>query len=79
MGLGVHDVTFHKKRGLSIDTTVKSREVYRQLRNFQSFIGVQHIVHEAGGALHTARAGSKGVRLVIGRRLQPRSSWTHTR
>jgi IS5 family transposase len=36
--LGVHDVAFHKKRGLSIDTMVKSRWVYRKLRNFRAGI-----------------------------------------
>jgi transposase, IS5 family len=36
--LGVHDVAFHKKRGLSIDTMVKSRWVYRKLRNFRTGI-----------------------------------------
>lgn len=36
--LGVHDVAFHKKRGLSIETMVKSRWVYRKLRNFRAGI-----------------------------------------
>jgi IS5 family transposase len=36
--LGVHDVAFHKKRGLSIDNMVKSRWVYRKLRNFRAGI-----------------------------------------
>ncbi|HEY3643439.1 MAG TPA: ISNCY family transposase [Xanthobacteraceae bacterium] len=36
--LGVHDVAFHKKRGLSIDTMVKSRWLYRKLRNFRAGI-----------------------------------------
>ncbi len=36
--LGVEDVAFHKKRGLSIEAMVKSRWVYRQLRNFRAGI-----------------------------------------
>jgi IS5 family transposase len=36
--LGVHDVAFHKKRGLSVDNMVKSRWVYRKLRNFRAGI-----------------------------------------
>jgi len=36
--LGVHDVAFHKKRGLSIESMVKSRWVYRKLRNFRAGI-----------------------------------------
>jgi IS5 family transposase len=36
--LGVHDVAFHKKRGLSIEGMVQSRWVYRKLRNFRAGI-----------------------------------------
>lgn len=36
--LGVADVAFHKKRGLSIEAMVKSRWVYRKLRNFRAGI-----------------------------------------
>jgi len=36
--LGVHDVAFHKKRGLTIEAMVKSRWVYRKLRNFRAGI-----------------------------------------
>jgi IS5 family transposase len=36
--LGVHDVAFHKKRGLTIEDMVKSRWVYRKLRNFRAGI-----------------------------------------
>jgi IS5 family transposase len=36
--LGVHDVAFHKKRGLSVDNMVKSRWVYHKLRNFRAGI-----------------------------------------
>lgn len=35
---GVEDVAFHKKRGLSIESMVKSHWVYRQLRNFRAGI-----------------------------------------
>jgi IS5 family transposase len=35
---GVSDVAFHKKRGLSIEDMVKSRWVYRRLRNFRAGI-----------------------------------------
>jgi transposase, IS5 family len=36
--LGVHDVAFHKKRGLAIEDMVKSRWVYRKLKNFRAGI-----------------------------------------
>ena len=36
--LGVRDVAFHKKRGLAIEDMVKSRWVYRKLRNFRAGI-----------------------------------------
>jgi IS5 family transposase len=36
--LGVHDVAFHKKRGLTIEAMVKSHWVYRKLRNFRAGI-----------------------------------------
>jgi IS5 family transposase len=36
--LGVHDVAFHKKRGLKVEDMVKSRWVYRKLRNFRAGI-----------------------------------------
>ena len=35
---GVKDVAFHKKRGLTIEAMVKSRWVYRKLRNFRAGI-----------------------------------------
>jgi transposase, IS5 family len=35
---GVQDVAFHKKRGIAIDDMVKSRWVYRKLRNFRAGI-----------------------------------------
>ena len=36
--MGVCDMAFHKKRGLSIEAMVKSRWVYRKLRNFRAGI-----------------------------------------
>lgn len=36
--LGVRDVAFHKKSGLKIDDMVRSRWVYRKLRNFRAGI-----------------------------------------
>lgn len=35
---GVDDVAFHKKRGLAVEDMVKSRWVYRKLRNFRAGI-----------------------------------------
>jgi len=35
---GVHDMAFHKKAGLRIEDMVKSRWVYRKLRNFRAGI-----------------------------------------
>jgi IS5 family transposase len=35
---GVEDVAFHKKRGLAVEDMVKSRRVYRELRNFRAGI-----------------------------------------
>src|SRR5437667_173148 len=35
---GVNDVAFHKKRGLAVEDMVKSRWVYRKLRNFRAGI-----------------------------------------
>jgi IS5 family transposase len=35
---GVQDVAFHKKRGIAIEDMVKSRWVYRKLRNFRAGI-----------------------------------------
>ena len=35
---GVCDVAFHKKRGLRIEDMVRSRWVYRKLRNFRAGI-----------------------------------------
>ena len=35
---GVRDVAFHKKRGLTVEDMVRSRWVYRKLRNFRAGI-----------------------------------------
>jgi IS5 family transposase len=35
---GLRDVAFHKKRGLAVEDMVKSRWVYRKLRNFRAGI-----------------------------------------
>ncbi len=35
-GLGVKDVAFHKKRGIAIEDMVKSKWVYKKLRNFRA-------------------------------------------
>ena len=35
---GVHDVAFHKKRGLTVEVMTKSPWVYRKLRNFRAGI-----------------------------------------
>ena len=34
----MHDVAFHKKRGIAVEDMVKSRWVYRRLRNFRAGI-----------------------------------------
>ena len=36
--IGVRDVAFHKKRGLAIEDMVRSRWIYRKLRNFRAGI-----------------------------------------
>ena len=36
--LGVADMAFHKKRGLTVEAMVKSLWVYRKLRNFRAGI-----------------------------------------
>ena len=36
--LGIKDMAFHKKRGLAIEEMVKSKWVYKQLRNFRAGI-----------------------------------------
>ena len=48
--LGVEDVAFHKKRGLRIEDMVKSKWVYRRLRNFRAGIeaGISWLKHSYG-------------------------------
>ena len=54
---GVQDVAFHKKRGLAIEDMVKSRWVYRKLRNFRAGIeaGISCFKRAYGGARCTWR------------------------
>ena len=54
---GVHDVAFHKKAGLRIEDMVKSRWVYRKLRNFRAGIeaGISWIKRTFGLARCTWR------------------------
>ena len=71
--MGVKDMAFHKKCRLAIDDMVKSRWVYRKLRNFRAGIEPNILVLEASlrlGPLHLARAGAlPGLCLVVRRRL----------
>ena len=75
--LGVSDVAFHKKGQLGIEAMVKSRWVYRKLRNFRAGIeaNISCLKRAFGLARCTsARAGGLHlIRLVLGRCLQPRS------
>ena len=81
--LGVADVAFHKKRGLSIETMVKSRWVYRKLRNFCA--GIEANISCLKRAFGLARCTWRGlvhfqvVCLVVRRRLQPRALCAITR
>ena len=54
--MGVRDVVFHKKRGLSIESMVKSRWVYRKLRNFRAGIeaNISCLKRALGGSFSTA-------------------------
>ena len=56
---GVEDVAFHKKRGLSIEAMVKSRWVYRQLRNFRA--GIEAAISCLKRAYGLARCTWKGL------------------
>ena len=79
---GVKDVAFHKRRGLALEDMVKSRWVYRKLRNFRAGIeaGISCLKRAYGLALHLARARPlQDLHLVRGGRAQPgaaRSSQT---
>ncbi len=57
--LGVHDVAFHKKRGLKIEDMVKSRWVYRKLRNFRA--GVEANISCLKRAFGLARCTWRGL------------------
>jgi len=73
---GVRDVAFHKRGGLRIEDRVRSRWVYRKLRNFRAGIeaDISCLKRAYGsGPLHLARARPlQGLRLVSGGRLQSR-------
>ncbi len=73
---GVRDMAFHKKAGLNIEDMVRSRWVYRKLRNFRAGIEAVILLPQArlrSGTLHLARARPlQSLRLVLRRRLQPR-------
>ena len=72
---GVRDMAFHKKRGLKIEDMVRSRWVYRKLRNFRAGIEAGISCLKRGlwlGALHLEGPGPlQGLRLVLGGGLQP--------
>lgn len=57
--LGVEDVAFHKKRGLSIEAMAKSQWVYRQLRNFRA--GIEAAISCLKRAYGLARCTWKGL------------------
>jgi IS5 family transposase len=57
--LGVHDVAFHKKCGLTIEAMVKSRWVYRKLRNFRA--GVEANISCLKRAFGLARCTWRGL------------------
>src|SRR5216117_1754337 len=54
---GVKDVAFHKKRGLAVEDIVKSRWVYRKLRNLRAGIeaGISCLKRAYGLARYTWR------------------------
>ena len=57
--LGVQDVAFHKKRGLSIETMVSSQWIYRRLRNFRA--GIEAAISCLKRAYGLARCTWKGL------------------
>ena len=73
---GVRDMAFHKKCGLKIEDMVKSRWVYRKLRNFRAGIeaGISCLKRAFGlSPLHLARARPlQDLCLVLGGGLQSR-------
>ena len=71
---GVRDMAFHKKRGLKIEDMVRSRWVYRKLRNFRA--GIEAGISCLKRAYGLARCTWKGLAhfkacLVLGGGLQP--------
>jgi tetratricopeptide (TPR) repeat protein len=56
---GVCDVAFHKKRGFAIEDMVKSRWVYRKLRNFRA--GIEADISCLKRAYGLARCTWKGL------------------
>lgn len=57
--LGVEDVAFHKKRALTIDAMVKSRWVYRKLKNFRA--GIEANISCLKRAFGRARCTWRGI------------------
>lgn len=57
---GVADVAFHKKRGLTVEAMVKSRWVYRRLRNFRA--GIESGISCLKRAYGLGRCTWKGLR-----------------
>ncbi len=56
---GVNDVAFHKKAGLRIEDMVKSRWVYRKLRNFRA--GIEAVISCGKRAYGLARCTWRGI------------------
>ena len=56
---GIEDVAFHKKRGLAIEDMVKSKWVYRRLRNFRA--GMEAAISCLKRAYGLARCSWKGL------------------
>jgi transposase, IS5 family len=56
---GVTDVAFHKKRGLTVEDMVKSRWVYRKLRNFRA--GIEAAISCLKRAYGLARCSWRGL------------------
>ena len=72
---GVRDMAFHKKAGLHIDDMVKSRWVYRKLRNFRAGIeaGIS-CLKRAYGLAAALGAASTTSKLMSGPRSSPSTS-----
>ena len=68
----MRDMAFHKKAGLKMEDMVRSRWVYRKLRNFRAGIeaDISCLTRLWSGLLHPARPHPlQGLRLVLGGRL----------